>query len=116
VIKLINKSLFERCDIMQFLVIAYDGNDEGALERRLAAREAHLKATAQMKAEGKTLFAGALLDENEKMIGSAVVVDFPSREEIDKWLEVEPYIINNVWKKVEIKPYKVAGIFMEPNK
>lgn len=101
---------------MQYLVLAYDGCDEGALERRLASRDAHLKATAQMKAEGKTLFAGALLDENEKMIGSAVIVDYPSREELDKWLEVEPYMINNVWKELDIKPYRVAGIFMDPNK
>lgn len=101
---------------MQYLVIAYDGHDEGAPERRLAAREEHLKATARMKAEGKTLFAGALLDENEKMIGSAVVVDFPSREELDKWLETEPYMINNVWQQVEIKPYRPAAFFMEQNK
>lgn len=98
---------------MQFVVTAYDGCDEGALERRLAAREEHLKATARMKAEGKTILAGALLDENGKMIGSVVIVDFPSREELDKWLEVEPYMINNVWKQVDIKPYSVAKIFME---
>ncbi len=97
---------------MQFLVTAYDGKDEGALERRLAVREDHLKATAQMKAEGKTLFAGALLDENEKMIGSALIVNFPSREELDKWLEVEPYMINNVWKQLDIKPFKAASIFI----
>jgi uncharacterized protein YciI len=97
---------------MQFLVTAYDGKDEGALDRRLAVREEHLKATAQMKAEGKTLFAGALLDENEKMIGSALIVNFPSREELDKWLEVEPYMINNVWKQLDIKPFKAASIFI----
>jgi uncharacterized protein YciI len=97
---------------MQFLVTAYDGKDGGALERRLAVREEHLKATAQMKAEGKTLFAGALLDENEKMIGSALIVNFPSREELDKWLEVEPYMVNNVWKQLDIKPFKAASIFI----
>jgi uncharacterized protein YciI len=97
---------------MQFLVTAYDGKDEGALDRRLAVREEHLKATAQMKAEGKTLFAGALLDENEKMIGSALIVNFPSREELDKWLEVEPYMINNVWKQLDIKPFRAASIFI----
>lgn len=101
---------------MQFLVTAYDGHDEGALERRLAAREEHLNATARMKAEGKTILAGALLDENEKMIGSAVIVDFPSREDVDKWLKTEPYIINNVWKQVDIKPYRVASMFMETEK
>lgn len=98
---------------MQYLIIAYDGKDEGALERRLAARDAHLKAVARMKSERKMLFAGALLDENKKMVGSAVVVDFPSREELEKWLETEPYMVNNVWKQLDIKPYSAAGIFME---
>ena len=97
---------------MQYLVIAYDGKEEGTFERRLAVRDEHLKKVAQMKAEGKILFAGALLDENEKMTGSAVVVDFPSREELDKWLEEEPYVINNVWKDIDIKPYKAAGMFI----
>lgn len=97
---------------MQFLVTAYDGKDEGALGRRLAVREDHLKATAQMKAEGKTLFAGALVDENEKMIGSVLIVNYPSREDVDKWLEVEPYMTNNVWKQIDIKPCKAASIFI----
>lgn len=101
---------------MQFLVIAHDGKDEGALERRLAAREEHLKVTAEKKAEGRTLYAGALLDENKKMIGSALVVDYPSREELQKWLEVEPYMVKGVWKEVDIRPFSVAGIFMDSNK
>jgi uncharacterized protein YciI len=96
---------------MQFLVTAYDGCDEGALERRLAAREDHLKTTARMKAEGRTLFAAALLDEKEKMIGSVLIVDFSSREELGRWLEVEPYMIGGVWDKVDIKPCSVPPLF-----
>lgn len=98
---------------MQFIVTAYDGTDEDALQRRMNAREDHLKLTAQMQEEGKTLYAVAILDENEKMIGSMLVVDFPTRGDIDRWLENEPYIKGDVWKIVDVKPCKVGPMFME---
>ncbi|TCN26195.1 YciI family protein [Mesobacillus foraminis] len=47
------------------------------------------------------------------MIGSMMVVDYPSREELDKWLKEEPYVVGNVWQNIEIKPCRVAPIFME---
>ncbi|WP_373566092.1 hypothetical protein [Mesobacillus foraminis] len=42
-----------------------------------------------------------------------MVVDYPSREELDKWLKEEPYVVGNVWQNIEIKPCRVAPIFME---
>jgi uncharacterized protein YciI len=101
---------------MQFLVTGYDGTDEGALERRLAVREAHLKLVESMQKEGKDLYGLALLDENEKMIGSVMVVDFPNREAVDEWLKIEPYVTGNVWQKIEVQPCKVAPIFMALHK
>jgi len=98
---------------MQFIITGYDGKDENALERRLAVREEHLKLAEQLLAEKKILFGGALLDENEAMIGSCVIVDFESREALDEYLKIEPYIIGNVWQKLEVKPYKVAPLFMQ---
>lgn len=96
---------------MQFIVTGYDGKDEGALDRRMSAREQHLQTTSRMKAEGKTVFAAALTDDNGKMIGSVLMLDVVSREELDKWLEVEPYVINNVWQSIDVKPIKIAAIF-----
>ena len=40
---------------MQFIVIGHDGNDDGALERRMAARDAHLKVCADSVASGTLL-------------------------------------------------------------
>jgi len=40
---------------MQFLVIAYDGTDEGALDRRMAVREKHIEGARQMKESGTML-------------------------------------------------------------
>lgn len=98
---------------MQYIITAYDGADEKAIERRLMAREAHLKSVEERVKEGQHLYGAAILDDNGKMRGSMKVVDFPSREELENWLRVEPYVVANVWQKIEIKPCKVAPIFME---
>lgn len=96
---------------MQFLVRAFDGTDEAAPKRRLDAREEHLKATDEMAKAGNTLCAAAMLDEEDKMIGSVLIVDFSSRAELDQWLKVEPYMVQNVWQKVEITPCKLGPMF-----
>ena len=41
---------------MQFIVIGRDGTDENALERRMAAREAHLETAKEMYESGKWLY------------------------------------------------------------
>lgn len=94
---------------MQFIVLGYDGTDDKALERRMAVRENHLKYAQEMFDTGKWLYASALLDDDEKMIGSMIVCDYPSREELqEKWLKHEPYVIGNVWKTIHIHRAKVA--------
>ena len=42
---------------MQFLVVAYDGTDEGALDRRMAVRKSHLKQAEEWYDKGKWLYA-----------------------------------------------------------
>lgn len=82
---------------MQFIVLAYDGNDRDAQARRMAAREAHLKLGKEMHDAGKWLYAAGILDDSGKMIGSMIVCDFPSRQEMEKlWLSREPYIAGKV--------------------
>ena len=88
---------------MHFLVLGYDGLDEGAIERRLSVRDNHLQGARQFLDDGRWLYALAILDENEEIIGSMIVCDFPSREELDRqWLDREPYIANKVWERVEV--------------
>lgn len=95
---------------MQFLLIAYDGTDAGATERRMSVREDHLFKISHLKKSGEFLFGGAILDDNGKMIGSMIVYDFPDRESLDAKLLHEPYITNGVWKKIEIQPFRLAKI------
>ena len=96
---------------MQFLVIGYDGTDEKAPERRMAAREAHLAGVTKMKEEGTAVFGVAILNEREQMIGSAMIVDMPTRADVDAWLKTEPYVTGDVWRKIEVLPARVPPMF-----
>lgn len=98
---------------MQYIITAYDGTDEQAIDRRLMAREEHLKSVERRVEAGQHLYGAAILDDEGKMIGSIMVVDYPTREELDNWLKVEPYVTGKVWEKIEIQPCKVAPIFMK---
>ena len=102
--------------MMQFIITAYDGKDDKALDRRLAVREAHLQLVEKLFEEKKYLYGMAIVDSNEKMIGSCVVVDFPTREELEDYLNIEPYVKGNVWQEIDIKTCKVAPIFMQLHK
>lgn len=93
---------------MQFVVIARDGTDEQALERRLKVREAHLANVGKLKEPGTMLMGGAMLDDSGKMIGSVMVFDFPDRAQLEAWLKSDPYSTGGVWKSMEVKSFKVA--------
>ena len=94
---------------MQFLVLGYDGSDEKALERRMAVREDHLAGSQQMYAAGRWQDSGALLDDAGTMIGSFIVCNYASREQLENnWLNHEPYVISEVWKRIEIHPVLIS--------
>lgn len=96
---------------MQFLVLGHDGTDPEAGARRAAARSAHLQASEALRTEGALLYAAALLDDAGAMTGSAMVVDFPDRAELDAWLEQEPYVTGKVWRRVEVTPCRPGPAF-----
>lgn len=94
----------------QFVITAYDGVDDDALRRRLAARPAHLENIRQLKAKGQFTEGGAVLDESGKMIGSVMIVAFSSRNELDGWLANDPYVTGKVWERISIQPYRSAQV------
>lgn len=95
---------------MQFLLVAYDGTDEDALERRMKARPEHLEKVSVLKKNGEFLFGGAILDEKGQMKGSMILYEFPDRQTLDERLKDEPYIKQGVWEKIEIHPFRLANI------
>ncbi len=93
---------------MQYVVIAHDGTDAKAADRRTAARPAHIEGAKRMKEAGTLLTGGAILDDDGNMIGSVMVVDFSTREDLDTWLDGDPYVTGNAWERIEVKPFRVA--------
>lgn len=94
---------------MQFVVMAYDGTDDGALERRMAVREEHIRRGEAYYRAGQWLYAAGILDDAGKMIGSMIVCEFTSREEMERlWLSQEPYIRGQVWQTITVHPAKSA--------
>jgi len=92
----------------QWVVIAYDGEDAGALDRRMSVREAHLRNVAPMVEKGELLLGGAILDDAGKMAGSVAILDFPDQAAFDQWLHNDPYVTGKVWQKIEVKPFRTA--------
>lgn len=95
---------------MIFLLTAQDGKDEGALGRRLAAREAHLASIRRLKAEGRLVFAGAILDEAGRMVGSSVVLEAPDRAAAEALIRDDPYAVAGVWVTWTLVPFRVAPV------
>ena len=94
----------------QYLVTAYDYTDEDALNRRMGVRPHHLDAAKDLKENGNYVMGGAILNEEEKMIGSVMVLQFETEEELDAWKRGEPYITQKIWETVDVKPFKVAAV------
>ncbi len=89
---------------MQFVITAYDG--ENKLDKRLAVRGRHLENI--LKVNGKVLCAGGLLDDEGKMKGSVLVMEFEDRAHLDEYLATEPYITEHVWERVEVERMNVV--------
>lgn len=89
---------------MQFIIMAYDG--ENMLEKRLEVRPRHLENMSKVK--GKVICAGGILDDEGKMKGSALVMEFDSRADVDQYLETEPYYTEHVWEKVVVENMNVV--------
>jgi uncharacterized protein YciI len=97
---------------MQFIVSGYDGRDEGAMDRRMASREAHLAMAKEMVEKGRWLYAAAMLNDEEKMTGSMIICEFDSRQAMEsEWLDKEPYVLGKVWEKIEITRAQVPSLW-----
>jgi len=94
----------------QYMVIGKDGYDAEAQERRTKTRPAHLEGAKALKANGNLITACALLNDEGSMVGSVMIMDFEDDAALQAYLADEPYIKEEVWKDVEVKPIKVANL------
>jgi hypothetical protein len=95
---------------MWYAVISEDTKD--SLERRIAARAAHLARLSALVEEGRLLLAGPhpAIDAEDPgpagFAGSLVIADFASLEEAEAWAGADPYVEAGVYASVVVKPFK----------
>ena len=89
---------------MQFMIKALDG--EGKLAKRMEVRPRHLEGMEKLRSN--IICAGGLLDDGGIMKGSVLILDFPSRAELDAYLAAEPYVVEHVWEKIEVETMNVV--------
>ena len=97
---------------MLYAIIAEDV--PGSLDKRLAARPAHVERLKALVAEGRLVIAGPhpLTDSEDPgpagFSGSLIVAEFASRELAIAWASADPYVAAGVYAKVVVKPFKKA--------
>lgn len=97
---------------MLYAVIGEDVPD--SLERRLAARPAHLQRLAELQENGRLLVAGPFpaIDSADPgpagFSGSLIIAEFASLEEARAWAEADPYVSAGVYAGVTVKPFRKA--------
>ena len=96
--------------MQEYVIIAKDGKDDDALNRRKDVRPLHLAGAKKLKENGNFVIGGAMLDDANNMRGSIMIVQFETKEDFQKWYDNEPYITGGVWKTIEVKPFRVAKV------
>jgi len=84
----------------------------GSLDKRAAARPAHVERLKALLAEGRLVLAGPhpLIDAEDPgpagFSGSLVVAEFASRELAIAWASADPYVAAGVYSSVTVKPFR----------
>ena len=86
------------------MLIALIARDKpGALDVRMATREAHL---AYVRETGVVQQAGPLLDGEGAMCGSLLILDVADMDAADSWAKDDPYAKAGLFASVELIPWK----------
>uniref|UniRef100_Q47BZ7 YCII-related protein n=1 Tax=Dechloromonas aromatica (strain RCB) TaxID=159087 RepID=Q47BZ7_DECAR len=97
---------------MLYAIIAED--KAGTLDKRLAARPAHLERLLALQSEARLILAGPCpaIDSPDPgpagFSGSIIIAEFGSLTAAQTWADADPYIAAGVYEKVTIKPFKKA--------
>lgn len=84
---------------MKFVILGKDG-PEGAKKRPIY-RPAHLQRLESWARQGKIILAGPLTDQT----GSLIVVEAESLEEVQAFVNEDPYAIHGVFQDITIHPF-----------
>lgn len=95
---------------MNYVIVAEDVDD--SLNKRLAARPAHVARLQALKEAGRLIVAGPCpnIDSEDPgpagFSGSVIIAEFASLEAAKAWADDDPYIAAGVYASVSVKPFK----------
>jgi len=95
---------------MFYAIVGQDTAD--SLERRLAARPAHIERLHALQQAGRLLLAGPFpaIDSNDPgaagFTGSLIVAEFDTLADAQAWAEADPYVTAGVYAGVSVKPFR----------
>lgn len=75
------------------------------VQRRAAYREKHLACVSESYARGELVLAGALADPTDRAL---LVFHAPDRSVVEAFVKNDPYVVNGLVKKWEIRPWNVV--------
>jgi hypothetical protein len=95
------------------MLYAISGEDvANSLEKRLAARPAHLERLTALRDQGRLILAGPFpaIDSVDPgpagFSGSLIVAEFESLAAAQQWAAADPYVSAGVYASVTVKPFK----------
>ena len=87
-------------------------NYPDSLDKRNAARPAHLARLQALQDEGRLLLAGPFpaVDAVDPGVagftGSLIVAEFASLQAACKWADADPYVAAGVYRQTTVQPFK----------
>ena len=72
----------------------------------MEVRPRHLEGMENLSSH--IICAGGILDDEGKMKGSVLIMEFEDRTALDAYLNAEPYVTECVWEKVIVEPMNVV--------
>lgn len=95
---------------MWYAIIGQDVPD--SLDKRIAARPAHVARLQELQDQGRLLLAGPFpaVDATEPgaagFSGSLIVAEFASLAAAQDWANADPYVAAGVYVKVRVQPFR----------
>lgn len=95
---------------MWYAIVGQDVPD--SLDKRMAARPAHVTRLQTLQSEGRLLLAGpfpavdALDPGAAGFSGSLIVAEFATLAAAQDWANADPYVAAGVYAEVRVRPFR----------
>jgi uncharacterized protein YciI len=95
---------------MWYAIVGQDVPD--SLDKRMAARPAHVARLQTLQSEGRLLLAGpfpavdALDPGAAGFSGSLIVAEFATLAAAQDWANADPYVAAGVYAEVRVRPFR----------